>query len=81
MGGPNMPAFADFDLNQDGALTKEEFQQARAKRISERASQGYQMRNLANAPSFESIDSDGNGEVSPDEFNTAQMAHRQQRMR
>jgi hypothetical protein len=77
----NMPAFSDFDANKDGVLMKDEFEQGRAKRISERASQGYMMRNLANAPSFESIDSDGDGEVSPDEFHAAQMAHWQQRKR
>jgi Ca2+-binding EF-hand superfamily protein len=78
MGGHNMPKFSEFDENGDGVLMKEEFQQARAKRISERARQGYMMRNLANAPSFETIDSNSNGEISPDEFYAAQMAHRQQ---
>ncbi|PVV08321.1 MAG: hypothetical protein B6D77_12210 [gamma proteobacterium symbiont of Ctena orbiculata] len=81
MGGRNMPAFSDFDMNKDGVLEQDEFQQARAKRISERASQGYMLRNLANAPSFASIDSDGNGTVTPEEFRAAQLAHRQQRLR
>jgi Ca2+-binding EF-hand superfamily protein len=80
-GGHNMPTFSEFDENRDGVLKREEFEQARAKRISERASQGYMMRNLANAPSFEAIDSNSNGEVSEDEFHAAQMAHQQQRRR
>ncbi|MBT2970799.1 MAG: EF-hand domain-containing protein [Candidatus Thiodiazotropha sp. (ex Ctena orbiculata)] len=80
-GGPDMPAFSDFDLNRDGILEQNEFEQARAKRISERASQGYLMRNLANAPSFASIDSDGDGVVTADEFSAAQIAHRQQRFK
>jgi Ca2+-binding EF-hand superfamily protein len=79
--GRNMPTFCDFDMNRDGVLKQDEFYQARAKRISERASQGYQMRNLANAPTFDSIDSDGDGLVTPKEFLAAQLAHRQQRFK
>jgi hypothetical protein len=37
------------------------------------------MRNLANAPTFATIDCDGNGLVTPNEFLAAQIAHRQQR--
>lgn len=79
--GRNMPAFGDFDLNQDGVLVQEELDQARAKRIAERASQGYLMRNLGNAPTFSSIDRDHDGQVTADEFAAAQAAHRQQRNR
>ncbi|MES9992670.1 MAG: EF-hand domain-containing protein [Candidatus Thiodiazotropha sp.] len=81
MGGHQMPTFSDFDLNRDGVLEQNEFQEARAKRISERASQGYQLRNLANAPSFATIDSDSNGVITPNEFSAAQAAHRQQRLK
>ncbi|MES9925182.1 MAG: EF-hand domain-containing protein [Candidatus Thiodiazotropha endolucinida] len=81
MRGRDMPMFGDFDMNGDGVLKQDEFEQARAKRISERASQGYLMRNLANAPTFASIDRDSNGEVTPDEFRAAQIAHRLQRIR
>lgn len=79
--GRNMPTFSDFDMNRDGVLMRDEFEQARAKRISERASQGYMMRNLANAPTFASIDSDGDGLVTQKEFLSAQIAHRQQRFK
>ncbi|MCU7943082.1 MAG: EF-hand domain-containing protein [Candidatus Thiodiazotropha sp. (ex Cardiolucina cf. quadrata)] len=81
MRGRDMPMFGDFDMNGDGVLKRDEFEQARAKRISERASRGYLMRNLANAPTFASIDRDSNGEVTPDEFRAAQITHRQQRIR
>jgi hypothetical protein len=78
--GPSMPVFADFDLNADGTLTKQEFDEARAKRIAERSQQGYPMRNLPNAPTFEAIDADGDGRVGPEEFATHQAEHRAQMM-
>jgi hypothetical protein len=75
--GRNMPSFSEFDLNADGVLQPQEFEQARAQRIRERAEQGYLMRNLQNAPPFGSIDVNGDGLVTPAEFASAQAAHRQ----
>jgi hypothetical protein len=73
--GRNMPAFSEYDLNGDGKITEKEFNEARSKRISERAQQGYQMRNLGSAPSFADIDANRNGEISVEEF----AAHQSQR--
>lgn len=78
--GRNMPVFAEFDLNADGTLTETEFYEARAKRMAERASQGYPLRNAGKAPAFSAIDTDGNGRVTPDEFAAGQAAHRGQMM-
>ena len=78
--GRNMPAFAEFDLNGDGALTEQEFYEARANRIAERSRQGYPMRNLQNAPSFETIDLSGDGLITPDEFSAGQAQHHRQGM-
>jgi Ca2+-binding EF-hand superfamily protein len=75
--GDQMPSFSDFDLNGDGLLHQQEFEQARAQRIRERLMQGYQMRNLHNAPTFNAIDSDQDGTVSSQEFAAAQAQHRQ----
>ena len=79
--GRNMPVFAEFDLNGDGTLTETEFYEARAKRMAERAAQGYPMRNAGKALPFSAIDTDGNGQVTPDEFAAGQAAHRGQMMR
>lgn len=73
--GRNRPAFSEYDLNGDGKITEKEFNEARSKRISERAQQGYQMRNLGSAPSFADIDANGDGEISVEEF----AAHQSQR--
>ncbi|MCU7923655.1 MAG: hypothetical protein KZQ88_13260 [Candidatus Thiodiazotropha sp. (ex Dulcina madagascariensis)] len=77
---PGPPPFSAFDLNGDGVLVQAEFDQVRAQRISQRASQGYLMRNLPNAPTFSAIDSDGNGQVTPEELSAAQLRHRRQRV-
>ena len=79
--GKNMPSFADFDLNDDGAITETEFNEARAARIAKRAQEGRQMKNLANAPSFDDIDTDDDGSVSPDEFGAHQAEHRKNKSR
>jgi Ca2+-binding EF-hand superfamily protein len=78
--GRNMPSFASFDLNGDGALTEQEFLEARANRIAERSQQGYPMRNLANAPTFDALDLDSDGLIGPDEFAAGQARHMQQHM-
>ncbi len=83
MGGPgpgmgmgrNMPTFSDYDLNSDGNITEQEFNEARAKRRDESAQQGYPMRNAGNAPAFKELDSNGDGVVNADEF----AAHQAQR--
>jgi Ca2+-binding EF-hand superfamily protein len=78
--GANLPSFGQFDLDGDGVLTEQEFNEARGQRIQQRAQQGYGMRNLANAPAFQAIDVDGDGRVTAEEFAAAQAEHRQQMM-
>lgn len=72
-----MPSFADFDLNNDGKISEKEFTEARTARISERATEGRQMRGLADAASFADIDSNNDGSLSPEEFSAYQELHRQ----
>jgi Ca2+-binding EF-hand superfamily protein len=72
-----MPAFGDYDLDGDGTVVEKEFHEARAKRISERVRQGYQMKNIGKAPAFADLDSDGDGELSREEFAAHQAQRRQ----
>ena len=74
--GRNMPTFGEFDLNGDGTLTESEFYEARTKRMSERAAQGFPMRNAARAPDFGTFDTNADGKVTPEEFAAGQAAHR-----
>jgi len=74
----NMPSFADFDLNGDGKISEAEFTEARTARISQRATEGRQMRGLADALSFAEIDTNSDGSISPEEFAAAKALHGQQ---
>jgi Ca2+-binding EF-hand superfamily protein len=75
----NMPIFSDYDSNRDGKIIESEFKEARNKRISERAKQGYKMRNLGKAPTFSIIDTNGDGSISAEEFAVHQSQHRQKK--
>jgi len=76
--GRNAPGFQVFDLNGDGVITSDEFDQARSQRINERAAAGYPMRGLSNQPSFDAIDTNHDGAITPAEFQAWQMQRRQQ---
>lgn len=79
VGAQGMQTFADFDLDKDGKITEAEFDEVRAARISKRATEGYQMRGLANAPTFAEIDSNHDGALSPSEFSAQQAQHQKPR--
>ena len=44
--------------------------------VANRAKAGRQMKNLAKAPSFDNIDTDDDGGISPAEFDAHQAEHR-----
>jgi len=68
------PAFGTMDLNGDARVSAAEFAQHRAERMAARAAEGRPMRNAANAPTFESLDTDGNGFLTPVEVTQGQQA-------
>jgi hypothetical protein len=76
-----MPKFSDCDLNQDGAITEEEFTEARKKRMEKRAAEGRMLRNAKNAPSFSDIDTNHDGKIDQAEFEVHQQERMQKRGR
>ena len=64
----NMPMFEDFDLNADGKIIEDEFNQAHSGKMAEMAAEGQHMRHAGEAPGFSGIDSNGDGEISKEEF-------------
>ncbi|MBD3791797.1 MAG: EF-hand domain-containing protein [Campylobacterales bacterium] len=74
-----MPKFSDYDLNQDGAITEEEFKEARKKRMEKRAAEGRMLRNAENAPSFSDIDTNHDGKIDQAEFQAHQQKMQNQK--
>ena len=61
--------FANFDMNSDGAVSKDEFTKAVAKMQAKNAA------SKASAPKFEDVDSNKDGAISKTELASAQSAH------
>ena len=74
----NMPTFTDFDIDGDGKIVEQEFNQGHARRMSEMAAEGRQMKHVGDAPGFSGIDTNGDGEISKQEFATHQAEHHEQ---
>ena len=61
--------FTNFDMNSDGAVSKDEFVKAVAKM------QAKNTASKASAPKFEDVDSNKDGAISKTELASAQSAH------
>ena len=80
-GMQNRPTFSTYDLNGDGKILQEEFYNAQAARMTQKANEGRQMRNAGNAPTFESIDTNGDKVITEDEFSAHQINRKQNHRR
>ncbi|OOZ42873.1 EF-hand domain-containing protein [Solemya elarraichensis gill symbiont] len=68
-----------FDTDESGTISEEEFNTGRAARIEKMARMGRRMRNMGQAPMFSDMDTDSDGELSADEMKAAMEAHRTKR--
>ena len=71
---PGPPPFSYFDLDGDGLITEQEFNTARAQRMSELAQQGYRLRNAGRHRPFGHLDRDADGYLTPQEMYSARAA-------
>lgn len=71
--------FSVYDANNDGKISLDEFNDARAKRMQKRVDEGRMMKNAPKAPMFEDIDVDKNGYIDEDEFFNFQKDQRDRR--
>ena len=68
----DMPRFEQYDLNHDGKITQNELEEARTKRMSQKAKEGKMLRNAGNAPLFTDMDKNNNGSLDREEFSLHQ---------
>ena len=78
--GLNQQTFADFDLDEDGQITEAELVTARAERVAQLQEEGRLTRNLDNAPTFSTIDTNSDDIIDETEFTAHQTAQRGNRM-
>ena len=67
--------FSVFDMDENGFVSEAEFNSVREQRMAARASEGKKMRCAASAPAFADLDTDGDGQLSPEELTAGQKAH------
>ncbi|UPT78538.1 EF-hand domain-containing protein [Sulfurovum sp. XGS-02] len=67
------PTFEEYDLNSDGKITQSELEEARSKRMGQKAKEGKMLRNAGNAPAFADMDKNKDGSLNQEEFRLHQM--------
>jgi len=73
--------FHAMDADKNGMVSEQEFNNAMAQRLSSRAAQGgAQMRAFKNAPTFSSIDTNNDGQLTPDELQNMRQSRQNSRM-
>jgi len=72
--GPSQ--FSVFDMDENGFVSEEEFYSVRQQRMAAKAAEGKKMRCAESAPSFSDLDTDGDGQLNPEELAAGQKAHR-----
>ncbi len=73
--------FSDYDADKNGIISKSEFDTAKTARMTERAKEGRQMKNVGNSLQFSDIDSNKDGKVTEQELSYGQKMKRQNQMK
>ncbi len=69
-------SFAEFDADNNGSVSEQEFNIAKGQRIATKSKEGRKMKGLANMASFADIDGNADGKASQDEFATFLAEHK-----
>jgi len=66
--GRNMQSYSNLDSDGNGKVTQKEFERMQQSRMMLQAESGRMMRNVANAPQFNDIDTDNDGNIDKGEY-------------
>jgi len=69
--------FSDYDTNKNGIISEAEFDTAKTARMTTKAEEGRQMRNVGNSLIFAEIDTNKDGQVTSQELSSGQQMQRQ----
>ncbi len=73
-----MHKFSDVDVDGNGMISAAELNDAHSARMGEMAAEGHAMKHAGGKPDFASIDTNGDGGISEQEFAAHQAAHHAQ---
>lgn len=59
----NPSTFQDFDTNNDGTITEQEFDARKTANMIKRAEEGRQLKNAGNSPMFTDLDTNKDGKI------------------
>lgn len=62
-GNMNPSTFQDFDTNNDGTITEQEFDARKTANMIKRAEEGRQLKNAGNSPMFTDLDTNKDGKI------------------
>lgn len=78
--GMNPIPFGDYDMDKNGIISEAEFDTAKTARMTSKAEEGRQMRNVGNSLMFADIDTNKDGKVTSQELSSGQQMQRQKQM-
>lgn len=67
--------FSTYDMDGNGSISEAEFYSVREQLMAAAASDGKKMKCTNDAPSFADLDTNGDGQLSPEELTAGQQAH------